>query len=329
MLMFILRRLGFICISIIVISIVLFSIFQQMPGDPVLRMMADRIDQLTAEEFEAEYEAVKLMMGIDGPVVIQYFRWITRMATGDWGFSIVQRRPVLDAIRVPIGWTVMLNLVVVSSTLLITIPLGIYSAVKRGKAFDNVTLVFTTIGFSMPTFLVAILFLVVFSVYLQLLPIAGMISPIPPDTTWLRFVDRLRHMILPVGTLVFVSLAGMTRYVRAQMCDALSEDYVRTARSKGLKDKVVIYSHAFRNILVPIVTLLAGTLMGLFGGSVVIETIFSWSGMGQVMVSSIFNGDYSVVMAMNVFVAGISLVIILLMDLAYTIVDPRIRASRR
>jgi len=327
MLKFVLKRLVYICLTMVAISIVLFAIFQFMPGNPVLRMMEGRMDQMSPEEFEAEYAAVRAMMGLDGHIAYQYVRWVINMLRGDWGISIVHRRPVLEVIRVPIGWTVVLNLAAISIGFFITIPLGIFSAVKRGKAFDNTTMVLTTLGFSMPTFLVAILFIILFSVFWQVLPIAGMIAPIPPEGTWLRFLDRLRHMALPLMTITFVSLAGMTRYVRAAMCDALSEDYVRTARSKGLKDKVVIFSHAFRNALVPVVTLMAGTLMGMFGGSIVIENIFSWSGMGQVMIGSIFAGDYSVVMAMNVFYAVVALLSILIMDLAYGLVDPRIKVA--
>lgn len=327
MIKFLAKRLIYIFISMLFISMILFSIFQFMPGDPVMRMMEGRMEGLTPEQFEIEVEIMRQMMGMDGPIVYQYYRWIVNLVSGDWGFSIQFRRPVLEVIRVPIGWTVVLNLTSITIGFLITIPLGIFSAVKRGKTFDNSVMVFTTIGFSMPTFLVALLFMIIFAVFWQVLPTSGMIDAIPPDTTMLRFISRLRHMALPIMTVTFVGLAGMTRYVRAAMCDALSEDYIRTARSKGLRDKVVIFSHAFRNALVPIVTLMAGTLMGLFGGSVVIERIFGWSGMGQVMINSIFEGDYAITMGMSVFFAMVSLVSILVMDLAYGLVDPRIKIA--
>ena len=328
MLKFAIRRIFFIVLSMLLISIIIFTIFQHMPGDPALMHMSAREGDMTAEEWEAELAAVRQMLGLDGPIVYQYYRWIVNMLSGDWGNSMIHRRAVLEVIRVPIGWTVVLNIAAITIGFIITIPLGIFSAVKRGKAFDNSTMVFTTIGFSMPTFLVAILFIVIFAVWLQVLPITGMISPIPPEGTWPAFVDRLRHMALPLMTLTFVGLAGMTRYVRAAMCDALSEDYVRTAKSKGLKDKVVIFSHAFRNALVPVITLMTGTLMGLFGGSIVIERTFAWSGMGQVMVNSVFGGDYAVVKAMFVFYSVVSLMAILIMDLTYGLVNPRIKVSK-
>jgi len=328
MLKYLARRVVFIFISLIVITIVLFAIFQFMPGDPVLRMMGDRMGDMSPEEWEIEVEIIRQMMGLDGPIVYQYFRWIVNMASGDWGFSIVHRRPVLEVIRVPIGWTVLLNVVAMSIIFSITIPLGIICAVKRGRLFDNGTLVFTMLGFSMPNFLVAILLIVLFAVTLQWFPIAGMISVIPPDTTWLRFVDRLRHMALPLITITFVGLAGVTRQVRAAMCDALTEDYVRTARSKGLKDKVVVFSHAFRNVLIPLVTIMAGFMILMFSGNLVIERLFVWSGMGQVMINSIFQADYAVVIAMNVFYALVALVSILIMDIAYGLVDPRVKVAR-
>lgn len=325
---FLAKRFLLILFSLFTISIVLFALFENMPGDPVVRLLADRMDQLTPDELRDEEAAIRAMLGLDGPIVFQYTRWIGRMVTGDWGMSLHFRRPVLEVIATPIRWTIVLNLIAISIGFLITIPLGIFSAIKRGKAFDNATMVFTVLGFSMPTFLIAIIFIVIFAVFWQVLPIAGMTTAIPPDTTWLRFLDRLRHMALPLMTITFAGLATMTRFVRAAMCDALTEDYVRTARSKGLKEKVVVFSHAFRNALVPVVTLMAGTLLTMFSGSVVIERTFAWSGMGVVMIDSIFRGDYNVVMAMQVFYAAVALLSILLMDIAYGLVDPRIKIAR-
>jgi len=311
----------------IVITLMMFTLFRQLPGDPVLQWMTGDGTTLDPEMFQLEYDRISAMLGMDGPFIYQYFRWVTMLVQGDWGWSFIHNRDVIDVIRVPIGWTVVLNIAAITIGFLITIPLGIFSAVKRGKAFDNGTMVFTTIGFSMPTFLVGILMIVIFAVFLQVLPTSGMISPIPPTEPFARFLDRVRFAILPLMTLTFVGLAGMTRYVRAQMCDALSEDYVRTARSKGLTEKVVIFSHAFRNALVPVVTLVAGTLIGLFAGSLVIERTFGWSGMGSVMIDSLMLGDYAIVKAMNVFYALVSLVTILIMDLAYGLVDPRIKVA--
>jgi peptide/nickel transport system permease protein len=328
MLKFTVKRILFMFVSLLLISLMVFTIFEFMPGDPALMHMSGREDGMTAEEWQAELAAERVVMGLDGPYIYRYYRWIVNMIQGNWGNSMIHRRPVLEVIRVPIMWTIILSLVSTTIGFLLTIPLGILSAVKRGKTADNSIMVFTMMGFSMPTFLVAILFIVFLAVLLQVFPIAGMSSPIPPDTTWLRFLDRLRHMALPLFTLIFVSLAGMTRYVRGQMCDALTEDYIRTAKSKGLKDKVVIFSHAFRNALVPIVTMMAGTLVGIFGGSVVIERTFNWAGMGVVMINSIFGGDYAVVMAVLLFYGVVTLVAILLMDLTYGLVDPRIRVSK-
>ena len=324
---YVLKRLGYIFIVLLLISIFLFWLFRQMPGDPAFHHMQDRIVDMTPEQFELEMARINEMLGLDQGIVIQYFRWLAQSAQGNFGYSLVHRRPVLEVVRVPIFWTTVLSVTSLTISFLITIPLGIISAVKRGKLFDNTTLVVTMLGFSMPTFLVALLFIIIFAVWWGGLPIAGMQSVIVPEGQMAQLLDRIHHMILPVLTFVFVGLAGMTRYVRSAMCDALNEDYVRTARAKGLADKVVVYSHAFRNVLIPLITILAGTFMGIFSGSVVLETIFSWSGMGRIMLSSITEMDYAVVFAMSLFFTLVSLFSILVMDLIYGLADPRIKVA--
>ena len=326
MLKYILKRIGYMVVVLFIISTFLFWLYRQIPGDPARMLMGDTTG-MSPEAVEDLYLQIRHIMGLDYPVFVQYVRWMFNMATGELGVSMHYRRPVLDVIRTPIFWTVVLNVTVMVIVFFITIPAGIMSAVKRGSVLDNSTLVVTVIGLSIPTFLIAMIFMVVFAVFLGWLPMTGMHTPLIPEGQWAQLVDRARHMVLPVMAIVVGGMGPMTRIVRAAMCDALTEDYVRTARAKGLTEKVVIYSHAFRNALIPLVTAITGWFMGIFGGSVVIESLFSWSGMGQVMLNSLMRTDYAVAMAMQVFYALVSLVAILLMDLIYGLVDPRIRVA--
>jgi len=330
MLKYILKRLGYMLIVLTIMSVFFFVLYEFMPGDRVRSFMPDTAGW-TAEMIEIEYQLISDMLGIGQNPFVRYSRWITNMLTGDMGFSVFYRRPVVDVIRTPIMWTVVLNLVVMAFTLGLTIPIGIITAVKRGSLFDNGALVLTVLGISLPIFLFAMLLIIIFAVFLGWLPLMGMHSPliVPGEVSFLTmFFDRVRHMILPVMAMTLSSLGVMTRYVRATMCDALTEDYVRTARAKGLAEKVVIYSHAFRNVMIPLVTSITGMFMTLFSGSVVIESIFSWSGMGQVMLSSIMRQDYAITMSMQIFYALVAVVALLVMDLVYGLVDPRIRVAR-
>jgi peptide/nickel transport system permease protein len=228
-------------------------------------------------------------------------------------------------------WTVILNLVVMFFTLLLTIPIGILTAVKRGSVFDNSMLVLTVVGISLPLFLFAMLLIIIFAVLIPILPLQGMHAAllVPGEVSILTmFFNRARHMVLPVTAMTLSSLGVMTRYVRATMCDALTEDYVRTARAKGLREKVVIYSHAFRNVMIPLVTSITGMFMTLFSGSVIIERIFGWSGMGQTMLESIMRQDYAITMSVQMFYVLVAIMALLLMDLVYGLVDPRIRVVK-
>jgi len=325
---YILRRLCYVVVVLFIISIFMFAIFQLMPGDPVLHYMGQGHQDLTPTQWQQLYEDTVRRMGFDRPVHIQYTRWLQGMLTGNFGYSMVHRRPVLDVIRTPIFWSVVLNLASMFLIFIVTVPLGIISAIKRGKTVDNGILTFTLVGFSIPSFTVALIVIVIFAVFLGWFPITGMHSPFLPEGQWAQFVDRLQYMAMPLITLTFVGMAAFTRYVRAAMCDALSEDYIRTARSKGLKEKVVVYSHAFRNALIPLITILTGWFMGMFGGSVVIEQLFGWSGMGLTMLQGIMQMDYAIVRAVSLFYAFVAVIAILLMDLAYGLADPRVKVSK-
>jgi len=296
-----------------------------MPADPVLIYTDGMQVGMTPAEFERMQEEVRQFLGLDQPLYMQYLRWVGRMATGDFGRSLAFRQPVVEVIKAPLANTLRLNAVTMLIVFFITIPLGITTAVRRGSIYDNSVQVITILGLSLPSFITSLAAILVFSVLLGWLPIGGTFSPGMTREGLPFFLDRAKHMILPVGVMVFTSLASLTRYIRASMLDALRMDYVRTARAKGLTEKVVIYSHAFRNSLIPFMTVLVSWFVGLFGGSIMIETIFSWNGMGRLYISSITQYDYGVALPIAIFYVLLALLGNLIIDLIYTLIDPRIR----
>ena len=291
-------------------------------------MMIDSSKQtVDPERYEQMYQAARERLGLNESVPVQYVKWIGNMLTGDFGFSSQYRRPVADIVAAPIGNTVMLNIASMILVFLITIPLGIITAVKKGSILDNTVQVGTVIGYSLPSFVIALIFIFLFTKVLPIFPISGMNTAGMTGSGFEMFMDKMYHMALPCLVMTFASLGGITRYVRAAMIDVLREDYIRTARAKGLREKVVIYSHAFRNALIPIVTILTGWVVSVFAGSVVIETIFLWNGIGKVLYDALMQRDFMVVLAMQMFYVVLTLAGNLLMDLAYMVVDPRVKLN--
>jgi peptide/nickel transport system permease protein len=322
---YILRRLGYIVFTILIVSVVLFSISKLMPGDPALRLVDGR--KLRPEQFEVAYGLARKKLGLDQPVVLQYFNWLKTMVTGDFGWSASSRLPVAQMAAAPLANTVKLNIFGLIFTFIITIPMGIATAVRKGKLLDQVVQVVTIIGYSLPTFIFGLLFICLFGVVFPIFPISGTGSIDPSITGWAKVLADYKYMALPLIVYVFSSLGGITRYVRAAMIDALRMDYIRTARAKGLKEKVVVYSHAFRNSLIPFVTIFTGWFISIFGGSVIIERTFNWNGIGNVLISSLMQQDYAVALAFYSFYAVLSLAGNLIMDIGYCLVDPRVRLS--
>ena len=330
MLKYILKRLVFIVFVFLIVSIIIFVIYKAVPADPVLMQIEGMQQGMTPQAFQALYDFTLIELGLDKPVYVQYFRWITRVAQLDFGRSLLQRRPVIEVIRAPLSNTLRLNAVQMLIVFPIVIPLGISTAVRKGTVYDNAVQVVTILGFSLPVFIICLLAIFIFASTLGILPVSGTVTPgleLLGASNWELFLDRAKYMVLPVGVLVFTSLAGLTRYIRTTMIDALRMDYIRTARAKGLSEKVVIYSHAFRNSLIPFVTILIGWFITIFSGSIMVERIFSWNGMGLLYINSILGFDYSVVMAIGMFYVLLGLVGYLVMDILYTLVDPRVRLS--
>ena len=224
--------------------------------------------------------------------------------------------------------TIYINIFSTIMALIITIPLGIYCAVHKRSKFDSTVQVFTIVGYSIPTYIVALIFIWLFAVTLRWLPVFGMETPGNTFTGFRAFLDKVYYLTLPVLVMTVGSLGGMTRYVRAAMIESLSMDYIRTARAKGLREKVVIYSHAWRNALLPVITVLIGWFIGIFSGSLIIENMFALNGMGKLYYQGLLNNDYELALAIQMFYVLIALVGQLITDLSYGLVDPRVRVNK-
>ncbi|MBU1143684.1 MAG: ABC transporter permease [Firmicutes bacterium] len=322
MLKFLLRRLLSLLPVIIIISIMLFTIMKLMPGDPVRYMIPPGSVQ-DPEVYAQLYEAAKIKLGLDKPIFIQYFVWMGNMLTGDFGYSSNYQLRVNEVLKEPLRNSIIINVFSISLAFLISIPVGIKSAVKKDSLHDRGWQIFSLVGISMPTFFIGLTLIFIFALNLGWLPSGGMPFENPGSAGY--YVKFLQHLVLPVATLTLGALAGTIRYVRGAMLEALSKDYIRTARSKGLREKVVIYSHAFRNALIPVVTILSFSIVGLFGGSAITEQIFVWNGIGTVLIRSLRVNDYNLVLVLNMFYAVLALVANIVMDVSYALVDPRVK----
>lgn len=325
MVKYIVKRLLYVAFVFLIVSIIMFVIYKNVPGDPA-RMMIDSSKQgVDPVRYEQMYQQAREKLGLDKPIAVQYVKWFTNLLRGDLGYSSQYRMPVKDIVAAPMANTILLNIPAVLLIMLITIPLGIATAVKKHSTFDNIVQVGSVVGYSLPGFIVALVCIFLFAVKLPIFPISGVNSAGFDGNAIQRAIDTLYHMCLPLIVIVLSSLGGVTRYVRAAMIDVLKMDYIRTARAKGLKEKVVIYSHAFRNALIPVVTILTGWIVSIFSGSVIIENIFLWNGIGKILFDGLMKRDFMVVLAMQMFYVILTLVGNLIMDLGYSLVDPRVR----
>jgi peptide/nickel transport system permease protein len=311
--------------SLVLLFIVLtitFFLLHLAPGDPMSRYDNPDFDQATARH-------IRESLGLDKPLAVQYVRWIGSFARGDFGESFRYRRPVRELLAEAIPNTLRLTVAALALHVLLGLSLGIFSAAKRYSVFDRANTIAALFLYSIPSFWLALMLILVFSLKLGALPSSHMQSI---DTEGFSaaalFVDRARHLVLPAFVLSIASAASTARYMRGSMLDVLREDYIRTARAKGLPESRVLLKHALRNAALPIVTIVGLDLPVLFGGAVVVETVFSWPGMGHLAVDAIYARDYPVVLAINFVVAAIVILANLLADVAYGLLDPRIAAAR-
>ncbi|HJG28997.1 MAG TPA: ABC transporter permease [Subdoligranulum variabile] len=322
---YLVKRFVYIVFVFFIISILMFFIYKSMPGDPVTMMLGESRNSMKPEAYQALYDRTRQELGLDKPLVIQYLIWIGNMLTGDFGYSTQYKRQVVDVISTPMLNTLMLNALSMLVTFAVAIPLGIATAVRKNSVFDKFVQVITIVGYSLPSFIIALLFIFAFAVKIPIFPISGVRSAGFSGSGVELVLDTLWHMALPVIVLSISGIGSITRYVRAEMIDVLRMDYIKTARAKGLKEKTVIYMHAFRNALIPIVTIATAWVVTLFGGSVVIENVFLWPGLGQMLINGLLQRDFSIVLTMQMFYVVLSLTGNVIMDIAYTIVDPRVR----
>ncbi|HYB44511.1 MAG TPA: ABC transporter permease [Candidatus Methylomirabilis sp.] len=326
MLLFAFRRFLLAIPLLVGITFVSFFVISLAPGGP--------LDFLTPEDPNASPEVRQRLIqefGLDQPVYLQYWHWLTRVVRLDFGRTFLpDGRPVLTKIGERLPVTLLLNVIEMLLILGLAVPIGVLSATRQYSLYDKITTVFVFVGFATPDFWLALLLMFLFGVQLGWLPISGLRSLNWEYLSfWRQQGDFLSHLVLPVAVASFGGLAGFSRYMRQSMLEVIRQDYIQTARAKGLSEQTVVGKHALRNALLPVVTILGLSLPGLIGGSVIIESIFAIPGMGQLMVQSVFSRDYPVVMGNLVIVASLTLVANLVADVAYGLVDPRIRLGGR
>jgi peptide/nickel transport system permease protein len=322
--LFILKRLGLMVPMLLGITLISFTVIHLAPGTPT--------DMQTTLNPKASLEAQKRLRelyGLDKPLIVQYGDWLTRLVHLDFGRSFSpDRRPVWDKIKERIGITLSLNLMSLIIILAVSIPIGVIAAYRAHSWFDRATTLFVFFGFAMPTFWLALLLIMFFGVYLDWLPLSGLTSlTYRQFSFWQKVQDLGAHVTLPVLVAAFGGLAGMSRYMRANMLEVIRQDYITTARAKGLPERVVIFKHALRNALLPVITILGLSVPGLIGGSVIFESIFAIPGMGQLFYGAVMARDYPLVMGELVIGAVLTLLGNMLADVGYALVDPRIRTG--
>jgi len=333
---YVIRRILLFIPTLIIITMITFLVCRLAPGDPTEMKIgqtqeAQKTDSKNLMNEQAK-EFYKKKFGLNKPLYMQYFIWIGNMLQGDFGNSFKDDRPVIDKILERLPVTVTISLLSFLLIYLIAIPIGIYSAVRQYSFTDRITTVFLFVLYSLPNFWVATLAIVFLCnvEYLKIFPTAGIRSE---DFDSLGFMgqvkDRFMHLFLPVTISSLTSFAFISRQMRSSMLEVIRQDYIRTAKAKGLSEKKVVMKHALRNSLIPIITLLGGLLPAMIGGSVIIETIFSIPGIGQLAFQAILDRDYPLIMAELVLTSVLTVVGILAVDILYSFVDPRIAFSKK
>jgi peptide/nickel transport system permease protein len=315
---FIIRRLFQMAVMMLAISALVFLIINFAPGGPF-----DTLIFGTGQVSQAQIDRLNELIGLNKPWYERYFTWLGNVLQGDWGTSwgVAYGQPVATIIFDRLGATILLMGVSTVISIGIALPIGIYSAIRQYSWIDYLVTAFSYFGLAMPTFWFGIMLMIVFSVNLGWLPTSGMFTPGQEGDP----IDLLRHLAMPVTVLTLIEVAVISRFMRSAMLEVLSQDYLRTARAKGLRERVVIVRHAIRNALIPIITLIGLRVPVLFAGAIVTEAIFSWPGMGQIFFQAVLASDWPVVQAIIVIIAFLVIASNLVADLLYAVIDPRIR----
>ncbi len=319
---YIIRRVVQAIPLLLLISFTVFLLMNLIPGGPLAAY--ENNPTISAEDLER----LRHELGLDAPIHVRYINWLSAVLRGDWGISEVTRRPALLEIAEKLPNTLYLSLVSFVCALTISISIGIISATRQYSWFDHLATTLAFLGQSMPVFWFGLILIIIFNVTLKhplgggpLLPGGGMYTIGAPFS----IEDRLSHLIMPASVLTFFNLGTHIRYMRAGMLDVLHQDYIRTAHAKGLRERAVISQHAFKNSILPLVTIIGLEIPGLFAGAVITETIFSWPGMGRLFFNSIERGDYAVMMGVLMMSAALIVLFGLVTDIVYGFLDPRIR----
>lgn len=310
---YIIRRLGQSMILLFLVSLVVFFIIHAAPGGPALL--------LNPELGKEEALALEEELGLTKPIPVQYLTWLSNLLHGNLGNSFMKGLPVSVLVMERLGPTIYLMFSSLAMAVLVAIPLGVASAVKRYSVIDYAGTLVAFFGLALPSFWYGIILILLFSVILGWLPSGGMYTV----GSGFSVMDRLSHLILPSLVLGTTAMAQLTRFTRSSMLSVMTQDYVRTARAKGLAERVVLYRHALRNALVPVITVFGLQLPRLVGGAAITETIFGWPGMGKLAVDAAFQRDYPVIMGVTMVISVVVVAANLLVDLCYALVDPRIR----
>lgn len=332
MISFILRRLVALIPVLILVLVIVFSLVRLIPGDPAVTLLGPGATN-------QQIEALRQQMRLDEPVVMQFLNYVAGLFQGDFGTSLKSGQPVLDQILLRLPATLELSICATVVAILFGIPIGVLSATRPNSLFDHFTRVFSLVGVSMPAFLLALILQLIFATYLGWLPVSGRVSPyvVVPQATgfaildgllagdWGAAWDAVEHLILPTAVLAAFLAATLGRFVRNTMLEVMTEDYIRTARAKGLTRSQVTLGHGLRNSLLPAVTVVGLKFAEMLGGAILTETIFAWPGIGRFMFEAIKNRDYPVIQGTTLVFSLIFVLTSLLVDLLYGVLDPRVR----
>ena len=317
---YLLKRLGYALLVLFIILSLNFLLFRIMPGDAVSMIMDPKFDLATKEE-------LRLQFGIDQPIGTQYIKYLKSLISFDMGRSFNTRRLVWDELKERLPNTLTLFYASFITTAVVGISLGVFAAARRGTFAENFVTGAGLFAYAVPGFFIQLMLLMIFGYYWPILPIRGTMSAPPPPGAMAQFLDRLWHLILPAGSLMVISFGSWALYTRNTMLEALGQDYILTARAKGLDKRTVLYKHALRSVLPPILTLIFMSLPGAVTGAVITETIFSWFGVGKYLIDAVMQQDYPAAQGAFYLIALSVIVSNLLADLAYGLVDPRIRVG--
>lgn len=333
---YVFKRILLFIPTLIAITLITFTISHLAPGDPTeLKVGVSNENMKADEKSQLNQEAknyYKQKWGLDKPIYMQYIIWLGNMATGDFGNSFVDNRPVMSKIAERIPVTASISAVIIMLAYLIAIPIGIYSAARQYSFMDRLSTFILFVLYSLPSFWIATMAIVFLAnvEYIKLFPTSGLTTLGSDNWGFFEKIwDRLYHLILPITCSALASFAFLSRQMRGSMLEVIRQDYIRTARAKGLKERTVVMKHALRNSLIPIITLLGGILPGLISGSVIVETIFSIPGVGQLAFQALIARDYPLIMAELVLSAVLTMLGLLIVDIMYAFVDPRIAFTKK